>query len=625
MVRLAPFVGTVSKMRAHAASISAAMINRLLAIFLLTAAAAHAADTRLGPAPRVDPEGPLPPQSLAPLPKAVASVPAIDTFDRAAVVAAYNTYYNVTMPAVGFTGSTAGCNPGAISLAFQEWTVTRINFLRAMAGVPGNTTLDTSLNAQEQAAALIMAANSTLTHDPDPGMLCYSAQGDTGAGSSNLAYGTGLTDALPLYMSDPGTGNEAAGHRRWILHSRKARFGLGNANGSPYNANALYTFDFGGSSSGTSGIPWPPRGYVPTALFPSPFPGEGQRWSFGLPNANFGAANVTMTVNGVALPVTVISRTANGYGDNTIVWSLPVGHVVVPDAVYVVTITGVAGAASSAYAYRVIPTNPAAAAPPNPARLSNISTRLPVLTGSDVMIAGFVIGGSTNKDVAVVVTGPSLSAFGIANPLANPTLTLVRSSDQAVIATNDDWQAAPNFGALLASGFAPANSLEPGLFVNLAPGAYTAIVQGATGGTGTAVAAVYEAAAPTTPLVNISTRGRVQAGNDVMIGGFVITGSAPQQVAIVATGPSLSAFGIANPLANPALTLVRSSDQAVLATNDDWQSAGNAAQLQAAGFAPSNPVEAAILTTLPPGAYTAIVQGSGGGTGVAVVGVYRVN
>ena len=117
---------------------------------------------------------------------------------------------------------------------------------------------------------------------------------------------------------------------------------------------------------------------------------------------------------------------------------------------------------------------------------------------------------------------------------------------------------------------------------------------------------------------------QVLTGNDVMIGGFVIQGSGPQQVAIVATGPSLAAFGITNPLANPTLTLVRSSDQTVVATNDDWQSASNASQLQAAGFAPSNALESAILITLQPGAYTAIVSGAGGGTGVSVVAVYTV-
>jgi hypothetical protein len=259
----------------------------------------------------------------------------------------------------------------------------------------------------------------------------------------------------------------------------------------------------------------------------------------------------------------------------------------------------------------------------NPPRLGNISTRMQVLTGDDVMIGGFVIGGSAAKRVAIVATGPSLVPFGITNALANPTLTLVRSSDQSVIATNDDWQSAANQADLVAAGLAPSNALEAAILADLAPGAYTAIVEGVGGGTGVSVIGVYEVDGPTIPLINISTRGRVLTGNDVMIGGFIITGSGPQAVAIVATGPSLANFGITNPLANPTITLVRSSDQAVIDTNDDWQAHANASQLAAACFAPSNPLEAGIYTTLPPGAYTAIVEGVNGGTGVAVIGVYR--
>ena len=271
-------------------------------------------------------------------------------------------------------------------------------------------------------------------------------------------------------------------------------------------------------------------------------------------------------------------------------------------------------------------------APPNPPRLGNISTRMQVLTGNDVMIGGFVIGGSASKTVAIVATGPSLAAYGITNPLANPKLTLVRSSDQAVIATNDDWQggcpqgtACANPSQLTAAGFAPSNPLEAAMYITLPPGAYTAIVEGVGGGTGVSVIGVYEVDGPTIPLTNISTRGRVLTGNDVMIGGFIINGTGPQTVAIVATGPSLTQYGITNALANPKVTLVRSSDQAVIDSNDDWQAHANASQLQAAGFAPSNTLEAAIYITLPPGAYTAIVEGVGGGTGVAVIGVYRVD
>ncbi|MBK7661924.1 MAG: hypothetical protein IPJ28_23630 [Betaproteobacteria bacterium] len=140
---------------------------------------------------------PRPPVAPYAGPKAVIAVPAIDTSNLAAVVAAYNVYYNVAMPAVGFTGSTAGCNPGAISPAFQKWTISRINHLRAMAGVPGNTTLNWGLNGQEQAAALIMAANGTLTHSPASNMLCYTAAGGAPRGQFPISR-SGLHDSIPL-------------------------------------------------------------------------------------------------------------------------------------------------------------------------------------------------------------------------------------------------------------------------------------------------------------------------------------------------------------------------------------------------------------------------------------------
>ncbi|HET7400854.1 MAG TPA: hypothetical protein VFJ62_03705, partial [Usitatibacter sp.] len=252
----------------------------------------------------------------------------------------------------------------------------------------------------------------------------------------------------------------------------------------------------------------------------------------------------------------------------------------------------------------------------------NLSTRGDVGTGNDVLIGGFVIGGSTAKTVIVTAAGPSLSQAGITNPLANPTLTLVRSSDGAVIAVNDDWGSAANAADVQASGFAPADPREPAILMTLAPGAYTAIVSGVGNTTGVAVAGVFEVDHPEVPLMNISTRGQVLTGNDVMIGGFVIQGTSPQTVVITGTGPSLTQAGIANPLADPTLTLVR-ADGSIVGTNDNWGDAPNAAQIQAAGFAPANAAEPAMMVTLPPGAYTAILSGAGGGTGVGIVAVFR--
>ena len=265
----------------------------------------------------------------------------------------------------------------------------------------------------------------------------------------------------------------------------------------------------------------------------------------------------------------------------------------------------------------------ATAAPPPGPSVVNLSTRGDVGTGDNVLIAGFIIGGSTPKTVVVNAAGPSLAGAGIANPLANPQITLVRSSDGAVIATNDDWQAAANAAQVQASGFAPADPREPAILMTLPPGAYTAIVSGVGGTTGVAVVGVFEVDHPEVPLINISTRGEVLTGDNVMIGGFVIQGSTPQTVVVAGLGPALTQAGVPNALANPTLTLVRSSDQSIVAGNDDWGSAPNAADIQASGFAPSDPRESAIMVTLPPGAYTAILSGVGGTTGVGIVAVYR--
>ena len=254
----------------------------------------------------------------------------------------------------------------------------------------------------------------------------------------------------------------------------------------------------------------------------------------------------------------------------------------------------------------------------NPARLANISTRMQVLTGDDVMIGGFIIGGSAPKTVVVRARGPSLVPFGVANALADPTLTLY--SGQTVIGTNDDWTDAANAAALQASGFAPSSGLESGLLVTLNPGAYTAVVAGFQNGTGVGIVEVFEVDRPDVPLANISTRGQVLTGNDVMIGGFIIQGDGPQTVVVRARGPSLVPFGIANALANPTLALY--SGQTVVATNDDWGTASNAALIQSTGFAPASPFESAIRITLNPGAYTAIVSGVGGVTGVGIIEVF---
>ena len=257
----------------------------------------------------------------------------------------------------------------------------------------------------------------------------------------------------------------------------------------------------------------------------------------------------------------------------------------------------------------------------NPARLGAISTRMQVQVADNVLIGGFVIGGFTPKTVVVRARGPSLAASGISNFLANPFLQLVFAN--GTVLANGGWGSAANAAEIQASGFAPADPAESAILVTLDPGAYTAIVSGSGGGTGVGIVEVFELDRPDEPLVGISTRGAVLTGDDVMIGGVIIQGDAPQTVVVRARGPSLASAGIANPLANPVLQLVSSADGSVV-TNDDWGSAPNAAQIQASGFAPADARESAILMTLNPGAYTAIVSGAGGATGVGIVEVFAV-
>ena len=252
--------------------------------------------------------------------------------------------------------------------------------------------------------------------------------------------------------------------------------------------------------------------------------------------------------------------------------------------------------------------------------LINLSTRGQVQTGNNVMIGGFIIGGSSPKKVLIRAVGPNLANYGVSGVLADPMLELHRSSDGAVIASNDDWGTSVNAAEIQATTLAPVNSKESAILITLDPGAYTAIVTGKNAGTGVGIVEVYEIDHPEIPLINISTRGRVEIGDSVMIGGFIIQGSTNQTVLIRAVGPNLLNYGVTGVLANPKLDLY--SGQTNIANNDNWQTATNAAAIQATGLAPVSPLESAILISLPPGAYTAIVSGSDGGSGVGIVEVF---
>jgi hypothetical protein len=256
-------------------------------------------------------------------------------------------------------------------------------------------------------------------------------------------------------------------------------------------------------------------------------------------------------------------------------------------------------------------------------QLQNISTRMHVGTDPNQLIGGFIVTGSEPKKVIVLATGPSLAAFGLTGVLEDPVLELYQGD--TLIASNDNWKI-PAQAEIEATGIKPSHDLESALVRTLAPGAYTAIVRG-TNGTGVGTVQLYDLApASNSKLANISSRGFVQVADDqVMIAGFIVGGEvgASSGIIVRAIAPSLSSV-IPGVVPDPTLEL-KDANGSTLVFNDDWQQSPQAADISARGLAPSHAHESALGVSLSNGAYTAIVRGKGGATGVAVVEVYNVD
>jgi hypothetical protein len=310
-------------------SVSIFLLLSLVFLLGLTSAGFAAEDTVPGPPP-VFPESPDPTPLITRELELVAYLPLIlvppellpwvDTQDKAAVQHYYLTEYPASEGiAAGWTGSHSNCHPGTTSAAFREAVLRRINYFRAMAGIPPVTSFNDSYNRKAQAAALMMSVNKALNHTPPTTWLCYSQDGYDGASSSNLYLGVYGSSAISGYMYDPGGGNYFVGLRRWILYPQTQQMGTGDI--PPQNgyqpANALWVFDASNMwgprpATREDFVAWPPPGYVPyQVIYP--------RWSFAYANANFNGTTVTMTQNGQ--PVTLqVNALATGFGENTLVW-----------------------------------------------------------------------------------------------------------------------------------------------------------------------------------------------------------------------------------------------------------------------------------------------------------------
>lgn len=256
----------------------------------------------------------------------------------------------------------------------------------------------------------------------------------------------------------------------------------------------------------------------------------------------------------------------------------------------------------------------------------NLSTRKQVGTGENVLIGGFIIAGTEPKKLIVRGIGPSLTVDGA---LADPTLELHDAN--GILAANNNWQDTQR-DEIVASGVAPTNDLESAIIAALPAvpaeqggASYTGVLAGRGGGSGIGVLEMYDlATAASSNLANISTRGFVGTGNDVLIGGFIPgpAGRGPVKILIRALGPSLPVLGA---LADPVLEL-HDGNGNILVANDDWGNAPNSAEIAATGIPPSDSHESAILTSLPPtnAGYTAVVTGADGLTDVALVEFYAL-
>jgi len=309
-----------------------------------------------------------------------------------------------------------------------------------------------------------------------------------------------------------------------------------------------------------------------------------------------------------------------GYGANSVQLTAQGGPSPTPTATATATPTATATATST-------PAATATATPtatPDPTSLANISTRLRVETGDNVLIGGFIITGTQPKKVIALATGPSLTALGIPGALANPTLELFQGN--SLIDSNDNWVDSQNKQAIIDSGVAPTNDLESAIIATLPANnaQYTAIVRGVNNGTGVGTVQFFDLdRLVDSKLANISTRGLVQTGDNVLIAGTIVLGATPQKVIVRAIGPSLPFAGV---LPDPTLEL-RTGDGTLLDSNDNWKDSPNKQAIIDSTIPPTNDAESAIVQTLPASGaqYTAIVRGVGGTTGIAVVEVFALD
>jgi Fibronectin type III domain len=342
---------------------------------------------------------------------------------------------------------------------------------------------------------------------------------------------------------------------------------------------------------------------------------NGATWT-SLDNSPWFDAAPTSGASGAS---TTLTPHTEGLVAGTYSQSIAFSAAGLPSNVVVVNLT-VTASPTPAPTLTPAPTPTPTPSPANPTGLANVSTRLFVQSSDNVMIGGFVVAGDVPKKIILRAIGPSLAAFGLSGAMADPTLRLYDSTG-AVVASNDNWRSDQS-QLIEDTGLAPADDREAALIATLAPGSYTTAVHDQSNNPGVALFEFYDLDRASSQLVNLSTRGKVETQDRVMIGGFIIGGDQPTQIILRVIGPSLTPLGIPDALVDPTLEL-HNGDGSLILQNDNWRS-DQEQQILNSALAPSDDRESAIIATLTPGAYSAIVRGAGNSTGTALFEIYKL-
>lgn len=597
-----------------------------------------------------------------------------DTSDRAQMLDVFWNVFSKPYPDRGWTGTVNPPVAGTTSPIGRQREYSQLNAYRHLNGSP-SVTEDASRLPFVQAGALVFAQNpdKEITHGIDNTWVGYNATAADAAHYSLLTAG-GLgpfSGAVDAFVADDTLPNASAvGHRMYTLHDNSTSATIGFSTWvnlpAPFTEWNVLLYQpipqdptnhfFAQTADPSHYIAYPSNGYFPQGLVH-----YVARWSFvpaddwteflaGTyaaidtfePGLTPKDTTVTAKLNGI--PVAVHNLVRNG-APGPLTWdfdgvfdpeTVPDGSAVEvtihdvairqPPADEFGEINHVIGYRDYQYTVRLFDENKivdASYSPQTP--LVNISTRSVIGNGDNQMIAGFTVSGSLPVRVALRTQGPGLARYGIQNA-ARSTHIRLYDADNNLLGENSGWKTHPNWRMLQSYNVAPSSDAEAGMVVTLWPGRYTAVVGDDTGANGVGIVEAFNIDSLTpAKLVNLSTRGLVGSDDNQMIAGIIIKDT-PRTVVIRTQGPGLARYGVTNPVMDTVLKVVAQSDGHVVAQNDDWKSeAGNARLLtDLSSFAPSDAREAALILTLPPGAYTALVS-SKGAAGVGIVEVFDVS